>query len=171
MYLIDENENKENMLNCEISFDEIEKAMKNLKTNKSCGIDKILNEHIKYSYSSMKHVYYKLFKLILDTGIFPKLWSSGIIHPIYKNKGDPSIPSNYRTITLLNCLGKLFTSILNTRFNKYTEANHIILDNQAGFRKGFSTTDNMFILHILIQLAFQSKRKLFCAFIDLKTGF
>ena len=47
MYLIDENENQENMLNCEISFDEIEKAMKNLKTNKSCGIDKILNEHIK----------------------------------------------------------------------------------------------------------------------------
>ena len=169
MYLIDENENKENMLNCEISFDEIEKAMKNLKTNKSCGIDKILNEHIKYSYSSMKHVYYKLFKLILK--LIQKLWSSGIIHPIYKNKGDPSIPSNYRPITLLNCLGKLFTSILNIRFNKYTKANHIILDNQAGFRKGFSTTDNMFILHILIQLAFQSKRKLFCAFIDLKTGF
>ena len=143
----------------------------NLKSNKSCGIDKILNEHIKYSYSSMKHVYYKLFNLTLDTGIFPKLWSSGIIHPIYKNKGDPSIPSNYRPITLLSCLGKLFTSILNTRFNKYTEANHIILDNQAGFRKGFSTTDNMFILHIFIQLAFQSKRKLFCAFIDLKQAF
>ena len=94
-------ENSENELNCEITYDEIEKALKNLKNNKACGIDKILNEHIKYSYMSLKHVYFKLFNLILDKGIFPKSWSSGIIHPVYKNKGDPTIPSNYRPITLL----------------------------------------------------------------------
>ena len=164
-------ENSENELNCEITYDEIEKALKNLKNNKACGIDKILNEHIKYSYMSLKHVYFKLFNLILDKGIFPKSWSSGIIHPVYKNKGDPTIPSNYRPITLLSCLGKLFTSILNTRLHKYVESNNIIHDYQSGFRKGFSTTDNMFLLHSLIQLAFKSKQKLFCAFIDLKQAF
>ena len=48
-------ENSENELNCEISYNEIEDALNNLKNNKACGIDKILNEHIKYSYMSLKH--------------------------------------------------------------------------------------------------------------------
>ena len=160
-------ENSENEQNCEISYNEIENALNKLKNNKACGIDKILNEHVKYRCLSLKHVYFKLFNLTLDKGIFPKSWSSGIIHPVYKNKGDPTIPSNYRPITLLSCLGKLFTSILNTRLHKYIESNNIIHHYQSGFRKRFSTTDNIFLLHSLIQLAFKSKQKLSCAFIDL----
>jgi hypothetical protein len=39
----------------------------------------------------------------------------GIIKPIYKNKGDSNQPENYRPISLLSCLGKLFTSILRKR--------------------------------------------------------
>ena len=81
--------------------------MKQLKNNKSPGIDNIKNEHIKNTSQIMIPLYTKLFNLIFDTAIIPQSWSIGVINPIYKNKGDPSLSENYRPITLLSCLGKL----------------------------------------------------------------
>ena len=40
-----------------------------------------------------------------DSGTVPEEWLIGLIKPIYKNKGDPMKPENYRPITLLSCLG------------------------------------------------------------------
>ena len=53
-----------------------------------------------------------MFNKIFDTAIIPDTWLNGVILPIYKNKGDPSLPENYRPITILSCLGKLFTSVI-----------------------------------------------------------
>jgi hypothetical protein len=44
-------------------------------------------------------------------------------------------------ITLISCVGKLFTSILNSRLNFFANDLNIISENQAGFRKGYSTVD------------------------------
>ena len=66
--------------------------------------------------------------------MLPDLWLVGLI-PIYKNKGNAESPENYRPITILSCMGKLFTSILNTRLTKFLEGNHLLNPNQAGFRK------------------------------------
>ena len=60
-----------------------------------------------------------------------------LIIPIYKNKGSKDDANNYRGITLLSCLGKLFTSILNHRLTEFCENNLIIKEIQTGFRKGF----------------------------------
>ena len=119
----------------------------------------------------MKNVYLKFFNIVLNTGIVPESWTYRIINPIFKNKGDPNSPENYRPITLLSCMGKLFTSIINTRLQMFVENNDIINDFQTGFRSGFSTVDNMFILQTLIQILHNKKKKLFCAFIDLKRAF
>ena len=150
---------------------EIIAAVKNLKNNKSSGIDNILNEHLKTSIHIMAPVYTKLFNIIFDTGLVPESWSLGNILPIYKNKGDPNNPENYRPITLLSCFGKLFTSILNNRLTSYLEKNRIISSCQAGFREGFSTTDNLFIMQSLIDIAKANKQKLFCSFVDFKQAF
>ena len=77
------------------------------------GIDNIKNEQIKASCHLMIPVYIKLFNLIFEHGLVPESWSVGTIKPIYKNKGDPKMPENYRPITILSCLGKLFTAIIN----------------------------------------------------------
>lgn len=64
-------------------------------------------------------------------------WICGNIIPVYKNKGDNTWgPKNYRPITLLSCLGKLFTAIINETLNNYADRVQLILENQAGFRKG-----------------------------------
>lgn len=57
----------------------------------------------------MKPIYCKLFNLVLQSGKVPEAWSVGIIVPIYKNKGDRDNPDNHRGITLLSCVGKIFT--------------------------------------------------------------
>jgi hypothetical protein len=54
-------------------------------------------------------VYAKLFKTILDTGIIPERWTIVIIRSIYKNNGNSKNLDSHRTITLISCLGKLFT--------------------------------------------------------------
>ena len=168
------NENIESN-NCEINGkiteNEILAATKSLKNNKSSGLDDILNEHIKSTIHVMIPVYKKLFNLIFDTGIVPESWTCGIIKPIFKKKGDPADPSNYRPITLLSCFGKLFTAIINNRLKNYAENFNRIRETQAGFRPGYSTTDNLFILKCLIDLMQASKKKLFCCFIDFKQAF
>ena len=94
-----------------------------------------------------------------------------MIKPIYKNKGDPLNPENYRPITLLSCLGKLFTSIINERLNLFLNENNILLENQAGFRKHYSTNDHIFVLYSLIEILKQQKKKLYCAFVDFAKAF
>ena len=80
--------------------EEIEAAINKLKAKKSRGFDNILNEVTKSDLVS-------LFHRILDTGKYPALWSFGLIVPIHK-KDDRSKVENYRGITLLSTLGKLF---------------------------------------------------------------
>ena len=71
----------------------------------------------------------------------------------------------------LSCFGKLFTSILNNRLNNYLENMNIIAEKQAGFRKGYSTTDHIFNLKCLIDLYLFGGKKLYCSFIDYKKAF
>ena len=61
----------------------------------------------------------------------------------------------------------MFTQILNNRIQKYADENDII----TGFRKKYSTIDNIFILYNLIDLVCKSKKSVFCSFIDLKQAF
>ena len=145
--------------------------LKQNKNNKASGIDLILNEHLKSLAHIISPVLVNLYNLVLDTGLVPECWTLGMIKPIFKNKGSSKDPSNYRPITLISCVGKLFTAILNNRIQTYVDEHEIIKNCQAGFRKGYSTTDNIFILHNLIDIVCKSKRSLFCSFIDLKQAF
>ena len=116
-----------------------------------------------------------LFNTILSSGNYSEDWSFGFITPIHK-KGNKTDPENCRGITVLCCLGKLFNSILNNRLIKYLEDNNILKDEQAGFGKGFRTTDNIFTLKTLIDNYARSQKKkknnvLFNCFIDFKSAF
>ena len=111
-----------------------------------------------------------LFNIILSSGKIPEMWSVGIVCPIYKGKGDPMDTDNYRGITILSCFGKLFTSILNERIYNFLNCNNLLGQEQAGFRKNYSTMDHVFSLHCIIDLYLQRRKRLFCTFIDYKKG-
>jgi len=90
--------------------------------------------------------------------------------PLYK-KGDKKCVDNYRGITLLSCLSKLFTSVLNGRIEKFCEKKKSISDAQFGFRKCQSTVDAMFALQSIVQMYLNRNQRLYVAFIDLKKCF
>ena len=105
-----------------------------------------------------------------NTGEYPRTWGESIIHPIFK-KGDANDPQNYRGITLINVLAKIYSQLLLNRLTKWSTENKTITDNQFGFQKGKSTTDCVFLLHAIISKVLNSGEKLYCAFIDYEKCF
>ena len=91
----------------------------------------------------------------------------GYIVPIHK-KGSVENVENYRGITLLSVIGKLFTNILNTRLNDWAETYHVYVEAQAGFRKCMGTLDNIFVLPSLYTHCLNNNIKLYSAFIDFR---
>ena len=159
------------MINQTFTTNEVTKHITFLNTNKTPGIDIILNEFIKHCPNELIPVITRLFNIILETGIIPTEWTVGIIKPLYKNKGDINDVNNYRGITLLSCLGKLFTSILNTRLYTYLTSENILGNEQVGFRPKHSTLDHIFALQILSNYYISEKRQLYCAFVDYSKAF
>ena len=93
------------------SEEEVLKAIKSFKNNKSCGNDYMLNDFLKCAEDKMLKCFCKISNIKFETGIVPESWFVGIICPIYKkNKGDVGNPDNYIGVTILNCFGKLFTA-------------------------------------------------------------
>ena len=119
----------------------------------------------------MLSVFCKLFNIVFTSGVIPSSWTEGIICPIYKNKGDATNPDNYRGITVLSCFGKSFTSVLNYRLNCYLESMTVLCEEQAGFKKGYSTMDHNFNLKCLADLYLHRSKHLLCVFIDYRKAF
>ena len=157
-------------LDTPISQDEILKSIKKLKTNKAHGTDTLLNEYFIESAGTICGQLEVLFNKILNNGEFPNSWTQGIIIPLHK-KGTFSDTNNYRGITLVSCFGKIFSSILNDRLQSWATQNSANTDAQFGFKSKHSTVDAIFILNTLIEKHLNSKKQLYCAFIDFKRAF
>ena len=158
-------------INGSITIAELKQMCSKLKNNKASGPDDIINEFIKHSPDSVLAILCRLFNIILDTGLIPSNWTLGYIVPIFKNKGSPEDPGNYRGITLLSALGKLFTSIINSRLNDFVNNVGLLGEEQAGFRANYSTTDHVFVLNCIIDIYLKNKKRLYCAFVDYKKAF
>ena len=94
----------------------------------------------------------------------------GLIVPLHK-KGDVNSVDNYRGITLLSSLGKLFTRVLNNRLTWWAEAYGVYIEAQAGFRPNYSTIDNLYNLNGIISHLINKGKKLYCAFLDFRKAF
>jgi hypothetical protein len=157
-------------LDCAITIEEVLAAVKKLKHSKAPGIDGLLNEYFIEGIDVLGPYLCQLFNSIFDSGVFPEEWTKGILIPLHK-KGSKSDASNYRGITLVSCLTKLFSTVMNDRLVLWCEKANIISDAQFGFRKGCSTVDAIFILQNIVQHFLHNGKKLYCAFVDLKKAF
>ena len=122
--------------NLDFTTEEILTNIKELQNNKSAGSDYIINEFLKNCPRDFVEQFVELFNLILRTGHVPEEWCIGLIVPIFKRKGSKFDVNNYRGITLLSCLGKLFSACINNRLTNFVENMNIIGEEQAAFSGG-----------------------------------
>jgi len=131
-------------------IEETVRAIKKQKSGKAPGPDGLPSTSFKLFDRRLVNNLTLLFNKVLNIGVFSKAWSLGNIKPIYI-KGDKTNPNNYRGITLLNVMGKLFTSILNYRISTWAEEKGLVSEAQFGSRKKRITSDAIFILNTAIQ--------------------
>jgi len=154
----------------EITMDEIVNAIQNLKNGKAPGTDNILGEMLKCSSNYITPYLCKLFNHIFTSGKFPKSWSRSVMVPLHKG-GPLDDPDNFRGISLTSILSKVFLHIINSRLQTWVDDNNLIGEEQAGFRRGYSTIDNIFVLSGLIQKYLNRRRKLYMMFVDYRKAF
>ena len=102
----------------------------------------------------------------------PEIWVQALIYPIPKPPtNDPRVPLNYRGISLLSVISKLYTAALNASLNNYTVTNGYIINEQNGFRPDRSCLDHIFVLKNVWRIRNELNTQTFCAFIDFKNAF
>ena len=80
-----------------------------------------------------------LFNLSIATAIVPKDWKSALVTPIYKGTGPQNNPSNYRPISVLPTIVKIFESAIKLQVTDYIERNNLISPRQFAYLRGRST--------------------------------
>ena len=124
---------------------EVVDILRTLKINKAVGPDCISHRMLKYTCETIAVPLCKLFNLSLQSHTYPKLWKLAHVMPIFK-KGDKSLVSNYRPISLISCVGKSFERVIYKNVYNHLMTNSLIHKYQSGFLPGHST------VHHLIEL-------------------
>ena len=109
-----------------------------------------------------------IFNNILKTKQIPDSWHEAKIVILFK-KGDPKDINNYRPIRLLSHSYKIFTRLLQTRIERTLDENQP--REQAGFLKGYSTTDHLQALNQIIEKSNEYNLPLCIGFIDYEKAF
>lgn len=153
-----------------ITHEAFDAYLAKMKSKKAAGVDEIKAEALMYADQGTKRKLLSIINGCLQGDPVPDEWRDVRIFPLHK-KGDPRLAKNYRGISLVNSVYKLYANIITDKLQKFIEDNKCLPDCQNGFRKGRSTIDNIYILNTCIQSAICEKSQLFAVFVDYKAAF
>ena len=122
------------MLLSNTSQTEILEIIKSLKNTNSTGHDDISTKFVKLAAPLLAPALGKLFNLAISTGVYPDNLKIAKVIPIFK-KGDSTSVNNYRPISILSPLNKIFEKILYSRLMNYINKSNLLYKFQYGFRK------------------------------------
>ena len=151
-----------------ILCEEVEIAVASLKKGKSAGVDNIPAELVQAGGETMIDVLTEICNRIWRTGEWPISWTQSLIITLPKT-GNLQLCQNYRTISLISHSSKVMLKVILNRLKP--QAKEIIAEEQAGFRAGRSTTEQIFNLRILSEKYLQHQQNLYHVFIDFKKAF
>ena len=157
-----------NYNNIKVSNFEIKDAIKSMDLNKSCGLDGIFAEHLKYASDKLIPLLSLCFSSLLVHGILPDSLMSVVLVPIIKNKcGNINVKENYRPIALASILSKVLELVILNRIEDFLITN----DNQFGFKKGHGTPQCIYVLKEVIQLYRSMNTCISVCFMDASKAF
>ena len=133
--------NIDESLDLPIVEQELDTALKNTKLGKSPGPDGILPEVLVHGGNTLKAFLFAIISMFWVTEMLPSEIKDPNITILFK-KGDRSQCGNYRGISLLSAVGKLFADILLQRLK--CVAQKVYPQSQSGYREGRSTIDGIF---------------------------
>ena len=153
-----------------VTPEEVQKIIHSMPLSKSSGPNSIPIKILKLVCKEISYPLTELVNLSFSTGQFPSALKLSKVIPIFK-KGSPLETSNYRPISLLSNIDKIFEKLMYSRVSSFLEANNVIYSRQFGFRKSYSTT------HALISIVERLRRCLddgnvaIGVFVDLQKAF
>ena len=147
---------------------EVEVATRSLKRGKSAGVDNIPGELIRAGVESPIDFLTRICNNIWQTGEWPSAWTTSLVITLPK-KGNIQLCQNYHTISLISHASKVMLKVILNRLKP--EAENIIAEEQAGFRVGRSTTEQILNLRVLCEKYQQHQRDIYHIFIYFKNAF
>ena len=129
-----------------IKAKDIAKSIQNLDSSKATGPDGIPVVVLKKLCPEISPILAKLFNKCLKEECFPMSWKLSHVCPVFKNSGESSSPSQYRPISLLSVISKLFEAAINTAVLGHLAKNNLLSDQQYGFRPRRSTADILTVI-------------------------
>lgn len=151
------------------TVDELNKAIDSLTSGKAPGNDGIPPDLIKCCKSALLQPLHEVLCQCWEEGAVPQDMRDSKIITLYKNKGARSDCNNYRGISLLSVVGKVFARVVLMRLQVLAE--RVYPESQCGFRAGRSTIDMIFSIRQLQEKCREQQKPLYIAFIDLTKAF
>ena len=151
-----------------VSPDEIEHSINKLASGKSCGLDGVYAEHLKYSSNVYKILIAKCFSSFLSHGYLPDSFMSVVLVPIIKDKsGKINSKDNYRPIAIASTLSKLLEKILLERLSNYLFTS----SHQFGFKPKHSTDACIYVLKEAVDFYVGQQSSVYLCFLDATKAF
>ena len=123
----------------EVNENDVIKEIATLADKPSCGHDELSSILLKKIANSIKPILALVINQSLCTGIFPTKLKIAKVIPLFKNKGDCHLFDNYRPISLLPTISKIFERVVHKQLYEYFVDNSLFYKSQYGYRKGHST--------------------------------
>ena len=150
------------------SLADIEAALTRLKNRRAAGPDGIVPEFLKHGGPTLRRALHELIKDVWESESAPQEWKDALIVTLYKKK-DPTLCDNHRGLSLLSVPGKLYALLLLNPLQDRLE--ELVMESQCGFRKGRSTTDQLFTLQQVFQDSWEYDVPVHACFIDLRKAY
>ena len=154
-----------------VSVSDVYKSLSELNTNKAAGMDGVSNRLLRSCASALAEQLCHLFNLLLAKSVFPLSWKSAIVNPIFKQKGERSVPTNYRPIALLPCLSKVLEGFVRKQLLSYCLENDLLPDEQYGFLRKRSTTWQLLAVLDQWERALEEGHCIHASFLDVAKAF
>ena len=155
----------------EITSGEIETALAGMKINKAPGQDKIPTIVLKRTWQLLAPRITQLFNKIFKKGSFPAAWKEAKVIYIKKPGKEGTQPKDYRPITLLNVISKLYEKVIYNRLNWLSGQHNWIDKDQFGFQTYVSAEHANIKLTNEIFQAIKKRKEVTTIFADISGAF